>query len=626
MEAEKRRVPSQVVELADVNVLLVGHEGAGTSTFFNNFLKLGKKDKSSQSMHMTQTIRYFETKTMRGYISEHLSWYHHVPDLMSWGSGAGIAILVISGAENDPLSDEEKLKQIVQRVYLIRFLGIPKIVIVINKMDDPTYSLTRFMELKKSVVDVLKRAGYDYKNDTMSVPISGKSGLNIQTMTRHLRYSGKCLFETLATIDVSQLAMRVTSDQTWSPKEVEELGLFEELFKIDTSIDKDQTDQSKATLWYRRAKIAGKLQLFNAFQDADKAVECNLDLSNNPEYGEEVNDPFLYKIKGDLHYSRQSFDLARENYLHAYEIFNKQRWKKAVEKLQELICTSELLQSEEEEKLKTQTKKKGKNKGEKKEELLEENEELKEEKKEEHFDEKKDDELKEEKKKEEIGEKKDDDSILKISIVTDFSLDAKPQDGVYSGYKIRADISLPISIIRCSDYQKQNYQKLLSLGDIGPHVLSIHDMYDFTIEEESSTFFVVQPIKSVDYYYFLKFEDFRNRVKIDEGDKESILTKWWLFIQPEFQKKIRDIVYGLIFLFLKRQKCKSSMYVMNDADGKVLPSMDPNASDGDYLDDLVKKMKSIVKQPHLGHKSASKWLPIDLVHLFNSFSKECCMF
>ncbi|XP_017222147.1 uncharacterized protein LOC108198886 isoform X4 [Daucus carota subsp. sativus] len=575
---------------------------------------------------MTQTIRYFETKTMRGYISEHLSWYHHVPDLMSWGSGAGIAILVISGAENDPLSDEEKLKQIVQRVYLIRFLGIPKIVIVINKMDDPTYSLTRFMELKKSVVDVLKRAGYDYKNDTMSVPISGKSGLNIQTMTRHLRYSGKCLFETLATIDVSQLAMRVTSDQTWSPKEVEELGLFEELFKIDTSIDKDQTDQSKATLWYRRAKIAGKLQLFNAFQDADKAVECNLDLSNNPEYGEEVNDPFLYKIKGDLHYSRQSFDLARENYLHAYEIFNKQRWKKAVEKLQELICTSELLQSEEEEKLKTQTKKKGKNKGEKKEELLEENEELKEEKKEEHFDEKKDDELKEEKKKEEIGEKKDDDSILKISIVTDFSLDAKPQDGVYSGYKIRADISLPISIIRCSDYQKQNYQKLLSLGDIGPHVLSIHDMYDFTIEEESSTFFVVQPIKSVDYYYFLKFEDFRNRVKIDEGDKESILTKWWLFIQPEFQKKIRDIVYGLIFLFLKRQKCKSSMYVMNDADGKVLPSMDPNASDGDYLDDLVKKMKSIVKQPHLGHKSASKWLPIDLVHLFNSFSKECCMF
>lgn len=61
---------------------------------------------------------------------------------------------------------------------------------------------------------------------------------------------------------------------------------------------------------------------------------------------------------------------------------------------------------------------------------------------------------------------------------------------------------------------------------------------------------------------------------------------------------------------------------MNDADGKVLPSMDPNSSDGDYLDDLVKKMKSIVKQPHLGHKSALKWLSIDLVHLFNSISKE----
>ncbi|KAL6538554.1 hypothetical protein OROGR_012542 [Orobanche gracilis] len=120
----------------------------------------------------------------------------------------------------------------------------------------------------------------------------------------------------------------------------------------------------------------------------------------------------------------------------------------------------------------------------------------------------------------------------------------QPQDGVYSGYKIlkSVDISLPISIIQCSDYQKRNYQKLLSLGDSGTHVLSIYDICDFTIEEESSIFFVVQPIKTVDYYYFLKYEDFRNHLKIDEDDEQSILIKWWHFIQSEFQKLFRLVL------------------------------------------------------------------------------------
>ncbi|KAL6538553.1 hypothetical protein OROGR_012541 [Orobanche gracilis] len=80
-----------------------------------------------------------------------------------------------------------------------------------------------------------------------------------------------------------------------SPKEFEELGHFEELFKIDALIDKDQTS---ATLWYRRAKIAGQLQLFTAFQDADKAVEIDFDFFNHLPFKEEADDPFIYKIKG----------------------------------------------------------------------------------------------------------------------------------------------------------------------------------------------------------------------------------------------------------------------------------------------------------------------------------------
>ena len=83
-----------------------------------------------------------------------------------------------------------------------------------------------------------------------------------------------------------------------------------------------------------------------------------------------------------------------------------------------------------------------------------------------------------------------------------------------------------------------------------------------------------------------------------------------------------DIVNGLRFLSLKGHNCESSMYVVNDSKGKVLPSMNTNSRDGDFLDSLVKTMKSIVNQPCLGHGYALKWLPGDLIHLFSFISKE----
>lgn len=64
------------------------------------------------------------------------------------------------------------------------------------------------------------------------------------------------------------------------------------------------------------------------------------------------------------------------------------------------------------------------------------------------------------------------------------------------------------------------------------------------------------------------------------------------------------------------------MFVVNDRKGKMLPTMDLNARDGDFLDSMVKKMKSIVNQLCLGHGFALKWLPKDLVHLFTFISKE----
>ncbi|KAL6582997.1 hypothetical protein OROMI_005075 [Orobanche minor] len=134
-----------------------------------------------------------------------------------------------------------------------------------------------------------------------------------------------------------------------------------------------------------------------------------------------------------------------------------------------------------------------------------------------------------------------------IALTSNFSLDLQ-EDGVYFGYKIQKslDIRLPICIIRFSEYQMQNYEILLSLGDNGPNVLSIFDISDFEIEGKSSIFFVVPSIKSVDYFFMLKEKGFSEQLEpIESVDYYNFLKGKGFRDQQEPSEKEKKKVFLL---------------------------------------------------------------------------------
>ncbi len=105
----------------------------------------------------------------------------------SQGDGA---ILVCSAAEGAQTQTRE-------HIFLARTLGIPQLVVAINKMDAVDYSQQKYDETKTACVNLLKNVGY--KTDTIAfVPVSAFVGDNVAKRSDKMPwYKGPTLIEAL---------------------------------------------------------------------------------------------------------------------------------------------------------------------------------------------------------------------------------------------------------------------------------------------------------------------------------------------------------------------------------------------------------------------------------------------
>lgn len=93
----------------------------------------------------------------------------------------------------------------------VQTLGVTKLVVVINKMDDPsavennnTWSKSRFDEIESKLVPFLRSCGYNPKKDLIFLPISGLMGHNMKARVDSsicAWYNGPSLFEVLDDIE-----------------------------------------------------------------------------------------------------------------------------------------------------------------------------------------------------------------------------------------------------------------------------------------------------------------------------------------------------------------------------------------------------------------------------------------
>lgn len=196
-----------------VNIIFIGHVDAGKSTLGGSILystgmvdertmdKLRREAKDagretwylSWALDLTTEERskgktvevgrgFFETEKRRYSILDAPGHKTYVPNMIGGASQADVGILVISARKGEYETGFERGGQTREHAMLAKTQGVNKLVVVINKMDDPTveWSQERYVECTTKLSQFLKGTGYNLKTDVMFMPIAAQQTMGIK--------------------------------------------------------------------------------------------------------------------------------------------------------------------------------------------------------------------------------------------------------------------------------------------------------------------------------------------------------------------------------------------------------------------------------------------------------------
>jgi len=223
VEVDETRQPSSLV--------FIGHVDVGKSTICGNLMymsgmvddrtidkfKQEAKEKNRDSWWLAyvmdinddekakgKTVEVgratLETFTKRYTIFDAPGHKNYVPDMIMGAAMADTAALVISARKGEYESGFERDGQTREHAQLARSLGVERLIVVVNKMDEDSvqWSEDRFNEIVNGVTPFLcDVCGYT-KEDLIFVPISGLTGENIEKVGKKCPwYTGESLLDIL---------------------------------------------------------------------------------------------------------------------------------------------------------------------------------------------------------------------------------------------------------------------------------------------------------------------------------------------------------------------------------------------------------------------------------------------
>jgi peptide chain release factor subunit 3 len=196
-----------------LNLVFIGHVDAGKSTLSGNILYLTDnvdkrtieryekeaKERNRESWFLAfimdtneeerakgKTVEvgkaHLETEAKRYTILDAPGHKNYVPNMIMGASQADIGVLVISARKGEFETGFDRGGQTREHAMLAKTLGVTYLVVVVNKMDDPTvqWSKTRYDECITKLRPYLKSCGYTIKTEVKFLPISGLSGANVK--------------------------------------------------------------------------------------------------------------------------------------------------------------------------------------------------------------------------------------------------------------------------------------------------------------------------------------------------------------------------------------------------------------------------------------------------------------
>ncbi|KAK9352063.1 hypothetical protein V1523DRAFT_415088 [Lipomyces doorenjongii] len=194
---------------AHINFVVVGHVDAGKSTLMGRLLyevgaidertiqkykrdanNIGKgsfafawvldqsEEERERGVTMDVAMNSFESSKVAFTILDAPGHKDFVPNMIAGASEADFAVLVIDSSPNAFEAGFIQSGQTKEHALLVRSLGVQRIIVAVNKLDNAKWSEFRFDEVKETLLAFLSAAGFS-ESQTTFVPCSGLSGDNI---------------------------------------------------------------------------------------------------------------------------------------------------------------------------------------------------------------------------------------------------------------------------------------------------------------------------------------------------------------------------------------------------------------------------------------------------------------
>ncbi|XP_062508744.1 eukaryotic peptide chain release factor GTP-binding subunit ERF3A-like [Corticium candelabrum] len=200
-------------EKENINIIFIGHVDAGKSTIGGHLMYLTgqvdkrtlekyereAKEKNRETWYLSwaldtnqeerdkgKTVEVgrasFDTENKHFSILDAPGHRSFVPNMIGGAQQADIGILVISARKGEFETGFERGGQTREHAMLAKTAGVRHLVVLINKMDDPTveWSEERYEECKTKLTPFLKKVGFNPKTDIYYMPVSGLTGANLK--------------------------------------------------------------------------------------------------------------------------------------------------------------------------------------------------------------------------------------------------------------------------------------------------------------------------------------------------------------------------------------------------------------------------------------------------------------
>ena len=163
----------------------------------------GLRAEREQGITIDVAYRYFATPKRKFIIADTPGHIQYTRNMVTGASTADLSIILVDARHG-------VLEQTVRHSYISSLLGIPHIVVAINKMDLVDFSETVFNQI---VADYQRMAQVLHIQNVTFIPISAKEGDNVVNRSEHTPwYTGAPLLEYLETVPVIKSASNVETD------------------------------------------------------------------------------------------------------------------------------------------------------------------------------------------------------------------------------------------------------------------------------------------------------------------------------------------------------------------------------------------------------------------------------